>query len=573
MPLEYHQLGLHLSITLFIFAVGACVGSLTNVLVYRLPLGLGVVTQGSRCPACGTPLTWRENIPIFGWLFLRGRCRFCKSSISPEYPLVELLVGVLFASVYVLWYWVPSVSGGVFPSPHFLGVNWSAAAPEWALSDRFNSYPQTTWAPFIVMLVLLGSLVAMTLVDAKTFTIPLQIPWFATVVGVVVHTAGAALVGRLNSAAPGTGWSIPIPGGSFADRAEGWFQIGMTLGGVAGLGLSMLLLHFKLIRRSFEDYQSWEDSVRAQRDAARRQHDPSDCMLREADLESGGVAGGLGALGGAGGIAGASIDPTQQAAGPVGEHAGDGAWRVLRFVLVALGVMVAMTALGAVVGPRLPGGLAVKAWAGLVAGVVLGPLVAAAVTPRAKTQSSAATSAADGEQESAPEMWIQYPHARREMLKELLFLTPCVALAWLGGIVATKLAVGVPPFWLVVLCGSLLGYLVGGGIVWLVRIGGSLAFGKEAMGLGDVHLMAAVGACAGWMDAALAFPLAAFVGLYWVVVARVAAGRGGGLVRAMPFGPYLAIATALVVLGKPLVEMGLNALMPAGPGVPPINLP
>ncbi|MEO0630377.1 MAG: prepilin peptidase, partial [Planctomycetota bacterium] len=71
----------HLSImenwvpVLFVFAFGACVGSLINVLVYRLPLGLPVVVPSSRCPACATKLTWRENVPIFGWLLLGGRCR------------------------------------------------------------------------------------------------------------------------------------------------------------------------------------------------------------------------------------------------------------------------------------------------------------------------------------------------------------------------------------------------------------------------------------------------------------------------------------------------------------------
>lgn len=566
MSLDLAQLGLKLTVTLFLFAVGACVGSLTNVLVYRLPLGLGVVTQGSRCPACGTPLTWRENIPIFGWLFLGGRCRFCKSTISPEYPAVELLVALLFAAVYVLWYWIPSATLGLNVHADWLGINWAKAAPEWALSDRFDAFPRTTWAPLIVELVLLGSLVAMTLVDAKTFTIPLQIPWFATVVGIAVHTIGAAIEGTLRTAAPGTGWSIPIPGGSFANEAGGWFQIGMSLGGVAGLGLAMLLLKFELIRRSFDDYQAWEDSLRQERDQARRAQDPSGSALHEADVDNG--------TGPFVGIAGASIDPTHQAAGPVGEHAADGAWRLLRRVLLTLGIGVIATALGAVLGPML----GFKPWSGLVVGAVLAPILAAALPvgrgkPGKVDSQAPETAQTAADQESAPEMWIQYPHARREMLKELLFLTPCVGLAWVGGIFAARFAPAVPPFWLVVLSGTLLGYLVGGGIVWLVRIAGSLAFGKEAMGLGDVHLMAAVGACSGWMDAALAFPLAAFVGLYWVVVARVAAGRGGEVARAMPFGPYLAIATAGVILGKPLVELGLNALVPGGPGVPPINLP
>jgi leader peptidase (prepilin peptidase)/N-methyltransferase len=112
--------------------------------------------------------------------------------------------------------------------------------------------------------------------------------------------------------------------------------------------------------------------------------------------------------------------------------------------------------------------------------------------------------------------------------------------------------------------------VVGGGVVWAVRIFGSLAFGKEAMGLGDVHLMAAVGACVGWIDSVLAFFGAAFVGLAWFVITLVG---GGKLQRALPYGPYLAAATVLVLLLKPEIEWLLTALLRVPPGQPPINIP
>jgi leader peptidase (prepilin peptidase)/N-methyltransferase len=90
------------------------------------------------------------------------------------------------------------------------------------------------------------------------------------------------------------------------------------------------------------------------------------------------------------------------------------------------------------------------------------------------------------------------------------------------------------------------------------RIPGSAAFGKEAMGLGDVHLMAGVGACLGWVDATLALFGAAFVGIAWAVVSAIVPR---GVKRAMPYGPFLAIAMVLVMLGRPLIEMGLSAMM------------
>ena len=79
--------------------VGLVVGSFLNVVIHRVPAGESVVRPRSRCPRCGTQLAERDNIPVLSWLLLRGRCRSCGAPISPRYPLVELLTGVLFAAV------------------------------------------------------------------------------------------------------------------------------------------------------------------------------------------------------------------------------------------------------------------------------------------------------------------------------------------------------------------------------------------------------------------------------------------------------------------------------------------
>ena len=78
---------------------GLAVGSFLNVVIYRVPVGGSVVSPPSKCPSCGASIRHRHNVPVFGWLLLRGRCYDCAAPISARYPLVEAATGVLFAAV------------------------------------------------------------------------------------------------------------------------------------------------------------------------------------------------------------------------------------------------------------------------------------------------------------------------------------------------------------------------------------------------------------------------------------------------------------------------------------------
>lgn len=77
--------------------IGAALGSFLNVCIYRWPQDLSVVRPRSRCGGCGTPIAARDNIPILGWLLLRGRCRHCGVGISVQYPLIELTTTLIWA--------------------------------------------------------------------------------------------------------------------------------------------------------------------------------------------------------------------------------------------------------------------------------------------------------------------------------------------------------------------------------------------------------------------------------------------------------------------------------------------
>ena len=87
---------MNISASIIVFVLGASLGSFINVVVYRLPAGLSVLWPPSRCPKCLNRLKAYDNVPVFGWVWLNGRCRYCQPQISRRYPLVEALTGIIF---------------------------------------------------------------------------------------------------------------------------------------------------------------------------------------------------------------------------------------------------------------------------------------------------------------------------------------------------------------------------------------------------------------------------------------------------------------------------------------------
>ena len=93
--------GLLYILSFFSFALGACIASFLNVVIWRVPRGESIVSPPSHCPKCNALIKWYQNFPILSWLALRGKCANCKAPISPRYILIETLGGLLFLAVWL----------------------------------------------------------------------------------------------------------------------------------------------------------------------------------------------------------------------------------------------------------------------------------------------------------------------------------------------------------------------------------------------------------------------------------------------------------------------------------------
>jgi leader peptidase (prepilin peptidase)/N-methyltransferase len=443
----------HAFYILFFFALGACVGSFLNVVVWRLPRNESLVTPPSRCPICETRLAWYDNVPVFGWLALRGRCRYCHTPISAEYPTVELITGLLFVLYYVAFYilhlgpcWiVDGVNRLGEPDPRAIHVQTIAAH----------------WPQYLLAVFTVSCLLAASLIDGKLYFIPQSIPIVLTIFGLLYHT----ILDRPRE--PG---ALSVQSGTVA---------ALTVGATLGLLISLALLYTGRLARSFD--KGWP--------ALEIEKDPP---------------------------------PEKPAHGAIA---------------------------------RL-----VRRWIDNYRR----PLTPEQQQSLSRAQAAAKTRDAeeaarrkredDAEHAKNPQPVVQeFTKAmiRAEIRKEMTFLLPPIALALLAATptivfpdAGAKLAGIVRNHhWLGGLLGSLLGGLVGAFTVWLTRILGSLAFGREAMGMGDVDLMFGVGAVVGAGAATVAFFAAPFFGLALAIYMLIVGKR-----RELPYGPYLSLGTAFVMI-------------------------
>jgi len=151
---------------------GACIGSFLNVVAYRMPLGMSVVWKPSHCPKCDHPIRAYDNVPVLGWLWLRGKCRDCGEPISPRYAIVEFVMGLTF---FVLAY-VELFSGGANlpggPITEFTGAVANVWYPQWELIGVY-----------VYHCTLLCLLMCVVLMDQDSQQAPTKLVFFGLLIG------------------------------------------------------------------------------------------------------------------------------------------------------------------------------------------------------------------------------------------------------------------------------------------------------------------------------------------------------------------------------------------------------
>jgi leader peptidase (prepilin peptidase)/N-methyltransferase len=202
----------------FLFALGCCIGSFLNVVIYRLPREKSIVCPPSACPSCGRLIRFYDNIPLISWLLLGRKCRYCKAPISPRYFIIEMLTGMVFLGLFILYFRVDMRSGMV---PFLKGG----------------------WLIYIVHVILLSAFITASAVDLELWVIPITICWFAAAVGLL----GSAVAGY-----------VMQPNFMFFPSTATFFFKEVTVASIAGgaavgFVISMFLLLTGLIKQSYEE--------------------------------------------------------------------------------------------------------------------------------------------------------------------------------------------------------------------------------------------------------------------------------------------------------------------------------
>lgn len=199
----------------FTFAFGCCIGSFLNVVIYRLPREKSLVFPPSSCPGCGKKIQPYDNIPLISWLFLGGKCRYCKKPISPRYFIIELLTGLIFAGLFILYFQHRLIFG-------------------------LPGLAEGGWFVYLLHIILLAAFIAASAIDLELWIIPLSICWFVTAVGLIASSTGVFVI------------DFSAIRGYFLLPSAGIKTASLAAGALIGMFISLVLLVTGLIKRSYE---------------------------------------------------------------------------------------------------------------------------------------------------------------------------------------------------------------------------------------------------------------------------------------------------------------------------------
>ena len=194
-----------------LYFYGSCFGSFMNVVAYRLPLGMSVILPSSQCPRCNHPIRAIHNIPVIGWLLLKGKCYDCHLPIAFRYPLVEMSIGILFVLMAFL--------GTALRPDHWV---------EYAVLGLRTPTDMTShWIGYGFQMLLLCTLISAALIRWERRQIPAQVFYVSLLIGLATPVIYPTI-----RAVPLTTESLMI-GPAWMALAEGLF------GAVAGTGLGL----------------------------------------------------------------------------------------------------------------------------------------------------------------------------------------------------------------------------------------------------------------------------------------------------------------------------------------------
>lgn len=454
----------------FFTALGLCIGSFLNAVIYRLPRNRSLLNpRWSFCPNCKNRIAWYDNLPVISFMRLRGRCRHCFLPISTRYVVIELMMALVVLMLLDAFF--------------ISGVREGLSQTIFGLTDHLS----LDWPILLAHLILFACLLPMAAIDLEHYWVDVRFTNFTILSGFVLHSL----------------WTPKYS----ADwiRPDDTTAV-MGLFAVVGLGLTWLVMLIynaghELTEEVFEEPLS----------------DPE-----APDQDQTSVS---------------QLPPTMLAPSRAG------AW-VLGVITVVLFVILLIDESGAI-GLKHTG----RALIPLV--FLFGLLVREGMVSR------------DADQEIVDAIQEERFNSRRMVFKELAMLLPALAAGLLALFIMTgsgslseaisttlHVKVNVPGVsmmrnWSPVygFATATCGMLLGGALGWGVRIFFTLLFGKEAFGMGDVHLMAAAGCVAGWPVVMLAFFLTCGLALLgWLIALPIKR------CRALPLGPWLALSFLIVVV-------------------------